>query len=285
MSRIFHLFRPVTDFFQAYLRWFRKKWILKSILLLLILLIPSFILIYVTVFMSLEHADTISTDTTGFSVNSVNAVRYGADQQETIRQLEQMELEKAFLTTRLKLAAQDSVYLSLDLQDSLLMVEIKGVAVRSCKIHDMEISRRYSRIPRKEILGWVSEPFTLEEALATIPKIPLVIKNAPKDTIEAQQTSSTPKPPELNSVFFTLDFDRNLLVEVEQIESIPPDDRHLIKKYLNAKRKVTAREALRSVMHFDPPQQDLWIKIWLNDKDAQAIYRAIPVRAKMALKP
>jgi hypothetical protein len=272
---------PIANYF----RWFRRLWFLKLMLFLIIAALPPLILIYVTIYMPLESATRMAIHKTG-DERSYQRVPAGLSdsQMEKVRQLEAAEQERVFLKNRLNLASQDSVYLVLNIPDSTISLEIKGVTARLCKIGKMVVSRRVTRINRTDIIEWISTPFTLQAASATIPKSPIVFKKAPKDTLEAQSTSSIPVPPELNSVFFTLQFDKDLLIDVEQIQPIPEDDKEIIRNFTVEKRKAIARQALNSVLHLEPPHQELRIMLWLDEADARAIYRAIPHKAQMVVK-
>jgi hypothetical protein len=174
--------------------------------------------------------------------------------------------------------------MTLNQNDSMLNLEINGVVVRSCPVTEIFVSRRLNKVDHEQILSWVSTPFNLESDLSSIPKIPYVIKEAPKDTLEAQAQSSIPLPPDTSSVYFTLYFDRNLVVEIEQSE--PPDDIDLevIKSYFKAKDQTFRQEAMSAALHVRPPKQDIYLRLKVSPADARAIYRGIPVNASLALK-
>lgn len=49
--------------------------------------------------------------------------------------------EKAYLQSRILMAETDSIYLTIDVPDSLVNIEISGVVVHSAKIADLKMSR------------------------------------------------------------------------------------------------------------------------------------------------
>jgi hypothetical protein len=164
------------------------------------------------------------------SANS-GSVSLDDSQLAQVRDIIRKENERAFEKNRLSLAEKDSIYMVLDLPDSLVILEIKGVTVKKTKILEMEVSNRFAIIPHENLLPWISEPFILTHDLSTIPKSPIVVKQAPKDTIEAAKTSSAPRPPDSTGVFYTFYFDRNLLIEVEQANPPEADVMERVKAY------------------------------------------------------
>ncbi|MCK9401491.1 MAG: hypothetical protein M0Q51_16050 [Bacteroidales bacterium] len=271
----------------SFFKWFGRNRRIQVIFIILVLSLPLFLIIYgiilpVRNYKPSPASSTVamgSTDTTGIA-----SVRIDDAQLAEVRTIIRKENEKAFQKNRLSLAEKDSIYMVLDLPDSLLILEIKGVAVKKTKILDMEISNRFALIPHENLLPWISEPFTLARDLSTIPKSPIVIKQAPKDTIEAAKTSSAPQLPDSTGVFYTFYFDRNLLVEVEQANPPEEDVMERVKAYRSIKRK----ESTRSVIHMlkKPQQNDqpMMIKLVVSDVDARAMYRAVPTKTHLILK-
>ena len=148
----------------------------------------------------------------------------------------------------------------------------------------MEVSNRFALIPHENLLPWISEPFTLERNLSTIPKSPIIIKQAPKDTIEAAKTSSAPRPPDTTGVFYTFYFDRNLLIEVEQSNPPEADVMERVKAYRSTKRKESNLSVIQMLKKPEQTDQPMTIKLVLSDVDARAIFRAVPTKTRLILK-
>jgi hypothetical protein len=220
-----------------------------------------------------------STDTTG-----IGSVRTDDAQLAEVKKIIRKENEKAFQQNRLSLAEKDSIYMILDLPDSLLILEIKGVTVKKTKILDIEISNRFALIPHENLLPWISEPFTLTRNLSTIPKSPIIIKQAPKDTIEAAKTSSAPRLPDSTGVFYTFYFDRNLLLEIEQDNPPEKDVMERVKTYRSIKRKESTRSVFQMLKKPQQTDQPMLIKLVVSEVDARAIYRAVPSKTHLVLK-
>jgi hypothetical protein len=205
--------------------------------------------------------------------------------QIRIRSAEELEFEKAFLENRIKLAkASDSVCLSIDLIDSVIYLDINGVTIRKCPLERIGYSRFLDLANHNEKLSWISEPFYLEDQIATIPKIPYIIKAAPKDTLEAQEQNSQPLPVDTTTVYFTLYFQRNLAIEVMQSEPPHHADKKLIRKYGKACKNYSQKRTSRAVLRGQVPESLIQITLEVSQADARAIYRGIPHDASLALR-
>jgi hypothetical protein len=218
--------------------------------------------------------------------DSANAGSISLDdaQLAQVRTIIRKENERAFEKNRLDLAEKDSIYMVLDLPDSLVILEIKGVTVKKTRIINMEVSNRFALIPHENLLPWISEPFTLTRDLSTIPKSPIVIKQAPKDTIEAAKESSKPRPPDTTGVFYTFYFDRNLLLEVEQSNPPEADVLERVKAYQLIKRQESTQSVIQMLKKPEQTDQPMTIRLVLSDVDARAIFRAVPTKTKLILK-
>ncbi len=205
--------------------------------------------------------------------------------RELAQKMAALEINQAFLQTRLELSRQDSICLIVDLLDSTASLEVRGVPMRRCKILRSRSSGLARRLRNQGRLHqWLAAPFILQEQLATLPKAPIRIKEAPKDTIEASESKGEDLPIEQRDAEFTLHFDRNLTLSVEQAQP-PSFSGRLRELWYDLRRNFNeARDAVTALMHLQLPQHRLWIEIELSREDAKAIYRALPTQAGLALR-
>lgn len=197
-----------------------------------------------------------------------------------------LKIEESFLLSQLQMAKSDSIALCIDLTDSLLSLQIRGVNVRDCKIRRFHTSHAFKHLRGKGlIIDWLSSPFTLLNEWATIPKVPIKVKQAPKDTLEASKSKSEPYA-ELgkNDVFLSMKFNRNLFIRINQIET--PSLRGRIWKCLySLKLKLyVIEDRMLSLLHSRLPTNALWIEVNIPQNDAIAIYRALPRNTTLALR-
>jgi hypothetical protein len=275
------------EYLKTFWQWFIKRKLAVAIFVLFTLLLPAYAL-WVTVFMPLRDAGHLAPHVNASEVKEDSTLLQMEPEEQTMQKIlmvENLEMERAYLENRLHLARNsDSVYMSVNLDDSLVHLEINGVEVRNCRISGITASKRLSRIGHEQLWAWLSEPFELDTDMSTIPKIPYVIKEAPKDTLEAQAQSAKPMPVDTSSVMFSLYFKRGLVLEIVQQEDPHAADSKIIKKYQKAQKQVKRREALRAVFRGQPPTLPIHIRLEVSQADARAIYRGIPVNAMLALK-
>jgi hypothetical protein len=272
---------------RSFFKWFGRNRRIQIIFIVLVLSLPLFLIIYGIVLPVRNYKPSPSSsigpmgsaDTMG-----VGNIRLDDAQLVEVKKIIRKENEKAFQQNRLSLAEKDSIYMVLDLPDSLVILEIKGVTVKKTKILDMEISNRFALISHENLLPWMAEPFTLERDLSTIPKSPIVVKQAPKDTIEAAKTSSAPRPPDTTGVFYTFYFDRNLLIEVEQANPPEEDVMERVKAYRSIKRDESYRSVFQMLKKPQQTDQPMMIKLVVSEVDARAIFRAVPTKTHLILK-
>ncbi|MGH7597917.1 MAG: hypothetical protein ACREOI_16330 [bacterium] len=205
--------------------------------------------------------------------------------RELAQKMATLEIDQAFWEARLQLAKGDSISLSVDLMDSVASLEVKGVSMRHCKILRYRGSGVIKRLRAQgRLQPWLSTPFFLEKELATLPKAPIRIKEAPKDTIEASESKGQDLPIEHGDAEFTLHFDRSLTLVVEQAQ--PPSFKGRLREFWYDLRRIfgDAGGAIVALLHLQLPQHRIWIEIELSREDAKAIYRALPSRAGLALR-
>ena len=203
---------------------------------------------------------------------------------EMLARMSALEIEQAFLRSRQKLAATDSLGLSVDLTDSVAFIELAGVPVRPCKIAGIKMSGRLQRLRTHRLAAtWLSMPFVLQSATASIPKVPIRVIEAPRDTAEANARNDEMMAIEQGEVYFRLNFDKYLSLSIAQTErSAWGWARRL--RYILRRSFASAREDLATLARLELPTSRLHIRLEISKEDATAIYRALPANAELALR-
>lgn len=190
--------------------------------------------------------------------------------------------EKAFLQSRTLMAQTDSIYLTLDLPDSLANVEISGVTVYSAKISKYNMSSILSKGDRNVIYSLLSQPLVIQDASSSIRKEPLMIKIAPKDTSE-YQPDVMPDTSVVEPVNFILRMNNGLRIYVyQQEENDEAGKSHTFRFDLDQRLRDTW-SAVKSVAVFKVPEYHPYIKIRIPREDARIIYRALPRNGQIGI--
>jgi hypothetical protein len=201
-------------------------------------------------------------------------------------QLNELKIDEMYMQSQLKLAKFDSINLAIDLRDSLAILQIRGVRIRECKLHSVQINSAINQLSRSgTIHAWLSTPFISQSDWSTIPKAPIKVKRAPKDTTEANQQADTAKVIiERPDVFVTIEYDKGLVLEIGQIQW--PTFIGGIKKFFYRMRlKIEEiRNTLSAILRRQLPDHSIRIKIELSQNDVKAIYRALPRKSGLALR-
>jgi hypothetical protein len=257
---------------------------------LIALLLPPLAILFLTVLLPVainpfeESADETLQNVAESVTDSIPA-EIATGRRELSHKMLALEIEQAFWQTRLRLAKSDSISLAINLVDSTVSLDIKGVPVRICKIHRYKTSGATTRLRAQgRLLQWLSQPFILQKELATLPKAPIRIMEAPEDTIEANEMAAEEPQIEKRDVHFTFHFDRHLSVSVNQVQR-PSFAGRVQKVFYNLRRSFSAAgNAVISLFRLQLPEHRIWLELELSREDAKAIYRALPPQARMALR-
>ncbi|MCX6333240.1 MAG: hypothetical protein NT092_02945 [Bacteroidia bacterium] len=190
--------------------------------------------------------------------------------------------EKAFLQARTSIAETDSIYLSINLVDSSMVLEISGVAVARTKLTRISLSKMFLDRNDYVISSMLSKPFTIERNIASIPKEPLMIKMAPKDTSEFKP-DIIPDTADYEPVNYILEMNNGTVMHVYQEEKLNRGDRSHLFLFDLRYRLRSAWSTLKSVFTFKVPEYHPYIKVRLPRSDAKIIYRALPGHGQIAV--
>jgi hypothetical protein len=268
------------------LRWLPKQKALFVFSFFLFISIPVVISI-IYIFLPVARSPLLPSEAylSNVDTSSIgNAVNWD---KHSLKHIAAKELEKTVLLNRLSLAAKDSIYLLLNLNDSTLSVEIKGLTVHTARASELFVSRRILRASHDALLKWIDQPFTFQQELSTIAKTPILIIDAPKDTSEAARLPRKPLEPENDFVLYSLLFDRDLLLEVKQSEDALPEDAESIASYQYRFDTTFNTPFFKKLINPMPSHRYVKIRITMPQTDARTIFRAMPhsVYAKLILIP
>jgi hypothetical protein len=189
--------------------------------------------------------------------------------------------QKSFLQSRIVMAGTDSIYLTINLADSTVNLEICGVVVHKAKMNEFKTSRML-REDNDAILSMLAKPFTIQYSRSTIKKDPVMVKVAPKDTSE-YKPDIMPDTSITEPVNYILEMDNDLRIYVYQKENVKFDEKLNQVKFDLADRLTDTWSALKNVAVFKVPEYHPFIKMKLPRADAKIIYRAIPKNGQIAV--
>lgn len=190
--------------------------------------------------------------------------------------------EKAYLQARISMAETDSIYLTFNLPDSIVNLEISGVVVHTAKIKNLKMSSILEKGNEYIISSILSSPLTIANEFSSIVKEPLMISMAPKDTSE-YQPDIMPDTADYEPVNYILEMHNGLRVYVYQDEKLSFGEGIHFPGFDMRDRLRNALRSMKNVMFFKIPEYHPFIKIRLPRADAKIIYRAIPRHGQVAV--
>lgn len=189
--------------------------------------------------------------------------------------------EKAFLQSLVAMAETDSLYLAVNLPDSILSLEISGVSVMKARIKQKAVSKILRTGDDFVISALLSRPLDIINDYSSIRKEPLMIKMAPRDTSE-YQPDIVPDTAEYEPVNFILVAGNGLNIFVYQEKIRRGDGIHRL--FFDMRDRFrTMGHTVKSMFTFKVPEYNPYIKIIIPRADARRIYRALPRRCQVAV--
>lgn len=197
--------------------------------------------------------------------------------------MDSLRKEKSFLLNRIRAAQSDSVVLLLDLSDSIAQLELKGVMLYRVKISEIQISRFFHTLCPEARIGLFASPWKITSSKATIPKVPVMIKIAPRDTSE-YSPDIVPDTTNRDPVHFILETEHGFLLYIHEVipDSVPGKTAY--HAFLLRQKWHAAMSSLKNLTLLKSPDYKPFIRIKLPRRDAKIIFRAIPEKALVMVK-
>ena len=190
--------------------------------------------------------------------------------------------EKSFLQARTTMAETDSICLSMNLMDSVVTLEISGVTVSRTKLTRISESRMFRDRNGYFLSSMLSKPFIIQRNIASIPKEPLMIKMAPKDTSE-YEPDITPDTADYEPVNYIMEMDNGTVIYVYQEEKINHGDGFRLFFFDLHYRLTNLWNSIKSVFTFKVPEYHPYIKVRIPRSDAKIVFRALPVHGQITV--
>lgn len=191
----------------------------------------------------------------------------------------------AFARARVKMAAADSLGMAVNIPDSIITLELKGVVVRTIKITGVSLPGSFRGIRKPVWHEFLADPVATVSSASSIPREPIMLKIAPRDTSEASlmpdiavDTSFT------EPVIFCLEMSNGIRLTVrESLNNSAIQKPHLGRFILRCSVN-DMWESMKHIGHFRVPPYKPEIRLELSGIDARVIYRALPWQSQVALR-
>ena len=204
--------------------------------------------------------------------------------KDEMQEFFELKRKETFLKVLYGLSAEDSIYLVLDLQNKIATIELKGIPLHDSPLKSVWISNSIKLFHTEALIKWMSQPFVLKNAVSTIERVQFLVKNAPKDTIEANKAEAIPAPRKTEDVYISMNFERNLQLVIQQSEVSEGVDKARIDSLKSSIFKRESEKSIRALASLKRDAVTPKIVITLPKTDAITLYRALPQKLKMVIK-
>ncbi len=199
--------------------------------------------------------------------------------------------EKAWIESRLKMTASDSVGLSIDLEQHTICLELKGVVVMKSKIRDFSTSGFFKKMDGNAYFNVFGSPLTIEKFESSIAKNPIKLVQAPKDTIAAAAAAEAEAAAKKDSVpdeivYWTVKLDRDIELNIQGIDSVAESQsKYKLGEGFEFKRDLkNISSSFQHIIKFQKPTYTPEILISIPESEAKAILRALPRNAWVTIR-
>lgn len=190
---------------------------------------------------------------------------------------------KAFYQAMLAASKSDSIFLYINIPDSSVSLMIKGVVAHKAKAEQIKMSPLFSALNPSILIQGLSMPLTISKHTSTIPKVPLMVKIAPRDTSE-YTPDVVPDTTDLDPVNFIFELKPNILLYFYESNPSQSSDGFNQFKFDFRERAWTIVQDSKRILKFKLPVYKPYIRLRLSKKDAKVIYRAIPEHGQVVLR-
>lgn len=196
----------------------------------------------------------------------------------------QLIRDKAFLNARLTMAANDSLGLTLNLQDSVVQLETKGVVLRQVKFSDAEIPNFFRSFSPSLYVKTFSKPFKISEFGGTIVKEPITVKKAPKDSIEAARTKTEIDTSKVEFVEWHMLLNKSFVISfVQSDRDFDKMDKTAL-NYRYERYKTTLSNNVKDMLHMKVPVYVPQITLYIPKSEAKSFYRALSKKGEVVIR-
>lgn len=192
--------------------------------------------------------------------------------------------EKSFLNSKILMSEYDSICLFINIPDSVLDISFKGLVLHSTPLRNLKIPAFISGIDPQLIIAMTSGPVRVIQSDASIVHEPIVVKKAPKDTIEAALMVSTPDTVNRDAVSFHYLLENGISIRFIQDSLKDVNESKILRSFTHRHRFNRLWSDLKYTLRFKVPPYNPEIIIRLPEEDAKTIYRAMPKKGQVVLR-
>jgi hypothetical protein len=183
-------------------------------------------------------------------------------------EIQDLQLQEQYWINRIELAQDDSIGLTINLQDSVVTLDLKGIELRTCPVYTYRLSPSLSNMKQhSKFQSFYTSILTLERQQATIPKAPVILREIEVGKPVLEDLSFLNRAFDSTEVVLDLTFNQALHIRFQEPHIYWPE--------FHSAGLPVQKHYLKFFAY--------WIEIQLAAHDLRAIYRALPKEARLVL--
>lgn len=194
----------------------------------------------------------------------------------------------AWLNARLTMTEDDSLGLSVNLPDSLVTIEFKGIALGTFRIVKASQSRYFNHLNEESINYFFSTPLTPDSTITNTERVLIHKKKAPRDTAElrifTEQEAKNKAKAEEADVAFDYIFENGIILSFRGGHITDKGFESNTGGFDFSQRLVRSKLFAKHCFALQTPVFQPYIKVYLANSEAKAILRALPHTPKIAVR-
>jgi hypothetical protein len=254
----------------------KNSWISSLFIAMLLVLFAWFVSIGLAPYGKIQELHHL-VDTDTVFIEKFDSVFY---HPEMTKQLS----EKGFREALLRLSDNDSIQLIVNLSDSSVCLSIKGVIIQQTKASQIYTDKLFAKMTGVQRYRLFSQPLQVNTVYASIVKEPVVVRQAPKDTMEAELNAWQPDTLIQNPAFVALSIEYGIHINLEQERNLTWYDKRKKVEFYTHLLFTKTKSSLKHFIGFKKQEYQPVITIKLPVDDLRAIYRALPYEPYVVFK-
>jgi hypothetical protein len=194
----------------------------------------------------------------------------------------------AWLNARLSMTEDDSLGLSINLPDSIVSIEFKGITLGSFSIVKSQQSRFFNHLSEESINYFFSSPLMPDTTITNTQRVVIHKKRAPRDTAElrifTEQEAKNKVKAEDADVAFDYHFENGIILSFRGVHITERGFVSNTRGFDFAQRLQQSKSFAKKSFSFQTPEFHPTIKVYLLNSEAKAILRALPYTPKIAVR-
>ncbi|HNW49871.1 MAG TPA: hypothetical protein PKH79_02240 [Prolixibacteraceae bacterium] len=191
--------------------------------------------------------------------------------------------EKAYREAQLYMSKNDSIGMVINFRDSSANLMLKGVCIQTSKLVDFKKDKIFDGVEAPAFRKIFSKPLHNIDEFSTFAKVPIIIKKAPKDTIEAMRMATLPVEPPIDPAYVKYDLEYGIKLLMIQDSCDTPEELVVENMFKTELRKQKSDDLVSSLVNIGNPKYTPTIVLTLSGKDVRSIYRALPEKADFVM--